>query len=90
MHNAHQLVCGSGTWCSLCPKSSLSSLVCPCAACGGVLVVKSWPGICRSGSGRLMPALCKCVLAEELDMDGEGTLPVIQGDLQELPRSRPG
>lgn len=37
-----------------------------------------------------MPALYKCVLAEEQDMNGEGTLPIIQGGLQELPRSCPG
>lgn len=91
MHSAQQqLAHGSGTWCSSCPRSSLSSLVWPCTACGDVLVVKSWPGICSSGSGRLMPALCKCVLAEEQDMDGEGTLPIIEGGPQELPRSHPG
>lgn len=52
-------------------------------------MVKFWPGICSSGSGRLVCALSKCVLAEELDMDGEGTLHIIQSGLQELPRSCP-
>lgn len=64
MHSAHQLARDIGIWCSSCPRCSLSSLVWPLLHVE-VVVVKSWPGICSSGSGLLMPALSKCVLAEE-------------------------